>query len=151
MTVALSRSRLGLYILGRRSIFESCHELRESFELLDRRRPDKLMLVTGELWPSTRILASEEGRDAMDGEVAMEGVEHLGQYVREMTLTKLKELEQRGGVPAQDMAVDPEREEEEEEENREEENEEEAADGNAEDGDDDGGALSVIHEEEKDE
>src|SRR3954453_16902003 len=56
LTVTLSRARLGLYILGRRDVFEACFELREAFELL-LARPDKLSLVTGELWPSSRVLA----------------------------------------------------------------------------------------------
>lgn len=90
MTVALSRARLGLYILGRREVFEACFELRQAFEQL-LARPDKLMLVTGELWPSQRDLASEEGE--VPGETVMEGVEHLGQYVFEMTNTKIQQLQ----------------------------------------------------------
>lgn len=93
MTVAMSRARLGLYVLGRREIFEACHELRPAFDIL-LSRPDKLMLVTGELWPTQRpaILADEDGSVPVENEVAMEGVEHLGQYVFEMTSTKMKQL-----------------------------------------------------------
>ncbi|ROT42795.1 intron-binding protein aquarius [Sodiomyces alkalinus F11] len=94
MTVALSRARLGLYILGRREVFEACFELRQAFEQL-LARPDKLMLVTGELWPSRRDLASEQGE--VPGEACMEGVEHLGQYVFEMTRTKIQQLQSEGG------------------------------------------------------
>ncbi|WPJ63772.1 hypothetical protein SMAC4_02141 [Sordaria macrospora] len=95
LTVALSRARLGLYILGRRSVFESCYELREAFELL-LQRPDKLTLVTGELWPSQRVLADEVGKEGLEGETAMEGVEHLGQYVFEMTKTRIEQLKEEG-------------------------------------------------------
>ena len=96
MTVALSRARLGLYILGRREVFEACYELRDAFEQLFQ-RPDKLMLVTGELWPSSR--AQSEVNLEVAGEVCMEGVEHLGQYVFEMTNTKIKQLHaQEGGI-----------------------------------------------------
>jgi len=95
--VALSRARLGLYVLGRRDVFAACYELRPAFELL-LRRPDKLTLVTGELWPSQRILADEEDREVA-GEVVMEGVEHLGQYVYEMSVTKLQELRAEQGLP----------------------------------------------------
>lgn len=97
MTVAVSRARLGLYILGRREVFEACTELRPAFDLL-LKRPDKLMLVTGELWPSERQVAEEDG--PVDGEAAMEGVEHLGQYVFEMTNTKLKQLQAEQGATA---------------------------------------------------
>ncbi|KAF7559329.1 hypothetical protein G7046_g4827 [Stylonectria norvegica] len=96
MTVALSRARLGLYILGRREVFEACPELRPAFDLL-LERPDKLTLVTGELWPTKRAVV--EGGAPVEGEVPMEGVEHLGQYVFEMTKTKVSQIEaQQGGL-----------------------------------------------------
>ena len=94
--MALSRARLGLYILGRREVFEACFELREAFELL-LQRPDKLTLVTGELWPSSRVL-SEEGKEVA-GETVMENVDHLGQYVYEMTNTRIKQLRAERGLP----------------------------------------------------
>ncbi|KAJ5128522.1 CWF11 family [Penicillium atrosanguineum] len=85
LTVALSRARLGLYILGRREVFESCYELKPAFDLL-LQRPDKLTLAPGEMFPATRALdADVEG-------TPMEGVEHLGQYVFEMTQAKVKAL-----------------------------------------------------------
>jgi intron-binding protein aquarius len=88
LTVALSRARLGLYILGRREVFESCFELRQAFDIL-LQRPDKLMLVTGELFPSSRTL--EEGAE-VPGEVEMANLEHLGQYVYEMTNSKVQQV-----------------------------------------------------------
>jgi len=113
LTVALSRARLGLYILGRRAVFESCFELREAFELL-LARPDKLSLVTGEMFPTQRRVDVE----AQEGGVAvMEGVEHLGQYVYEMTKAKVEAM-RGGGVPvlAVEGKVDEEEEEDEEQE-----------------------------------
>ncbi|EAS29887.2 DEAD helicase superfamily protein [Coccidioides immitis RS] len=85
LTVALSRARLGLYILGRREVFESCFELKPAFDILFQ-RPDKLMLVPGEMFPTTRAL------DADISGTAMEGIEHLGQYVYEMTQAKVKAM-----------------------------------------------------------
>lgn len=96
LTVALSRARLGLYILGRREIFENCFELRQAFEIL-LKRPDKLMLVTGELWPSNRILKEEENKE-VPGQAQMENVEHLGQYVYEMTNSKVQQLRAERGL-----------------------------------------------------
>lgn len=96
LTVALSRAKLGLYILGRRDIFEGCFELREAFEQL-LQRPDKLTLVTGELWPSQRKVA-EDANETVAGEATMEGVEHLGQYVFEMTTTKIQQLQAERGM-----------------------------------------------------
>lgn len=108
MTVAMSRARLGLYILGRREVFEACTELRPAFDIL-LQRPDKLMLVTGELHPTERV--SSDDHAAMEGEVAMESVEHLGQYVFEMTNTKLKQFD--GSTAMEDIeeeVEDPEQE-----------------------------------------
>lgn len=55
------------------------------------------MLVTGELWPTQREITGEIS--AIEGEVPMEGVEHLGQYVFEMTNTKIKQLQEEQGLP----------------------------------------------------
>lgn len=104
LTVALSRARLGLYILGRREVFESCYELREAFEML-LSRPDKLHLVTGELYPSKRILAAEEEGKDVPGETIMEGVEHIGQYVFEMSKTRIEQLKAQKGLPADTPVV----------------------------------------------
>lgn len=87
LTVALSRARLGLYILGRRELFESCFELRPAFEKLFARSTN-LELVTGEMCPSTRTV--QDSDEKLQGRVSeMEGVEHLGQYVYEMTQAKI--------------------------------------------------------------
>lgn len=78
-------------------MFEACYELRPAFELL-LQRPDKLTLATGEMWPSERMQAEEDGT-AVPGEATMEGVEHLGQFVYEMTSTKIKQLRAERGLP----------------------------------------------------
>ncbi|CAL5869410.1 uncharacterized protein PFLUO_LOCUS3639 [Penicillium psychrofluorescens] len=85
LTVALSRARLGLYILGRREVFESCYELKPAFDRLFQ-RPDKLMVVPNEMFPTTRTLDT-----TVEG-TPMESVEHLGQYVFEMTQAKVKAM-----------------------------------------------------------
>ena len=82
--------------------------MREAFELL-LERPDKLTLVTGELWPSQRVLADEVGKEGLEGEVVMEGVEHLGQYVFEMTKTRIEQLkESEAQVDVEVVAADAE-------------------------------------------
>ena len=85
LTVALSRARLGLYILGRREVYESCYELKEAFDRL-LRRPDRLILVPGEVFPTSRELDEEAKATEMTG------VEHLGQYVYEMTQAKTAQI-----------------------------------------------------------
>src|SRR3954463_1057692 len=91
LTVALSRARLGLYVLGRRSVFESCFELKPAFDVL-LSRPDKLTLATGEMYGETQRPADQPGEEAV-----MEGVEHLGKYVYEMTNAKVQALKAGGG------------------------------------------------------
>ncbi|KAL9122845.1 MAG: hypothetical protein Q9187_000602 [Circinaria calcarea] len=85
LTVALSRARLGLYILGRREVFENCYELKEAFDRL-LKRPDQLMLVPGEVFPASRDLNDEAKATQMTS------VEHLGQYVYEMTRAKITQI-----------------------------------------------------------
>ncbi|KAL9104746.1 MAG: hypothetical protein Q9163_000358 [Psora crenata] len=87
LTVALSRARLGLYILGRRSVFESAPEFTRAFEL-PLQRPANLILTTGEMFPTDRLLKD----DAPATE--MVGLEHLGQYVYEMTQAKVRMMKE---------------------------------------------------------
>lgn len=84
LTVALSRARLGLYVLGRREVFESSLELRDAFEgLLE--RGQKLVLVQGEMFPSKRGVRDEVDEQKV---AVMDGVEHMGQYVYDITQAK---------------------------------------------------------------
>jgi intron-binding protein aquarius len=55
-----------------------------------------LQLVIGELFPSNRVL--KDGED-VPGETQMENVEHLGQYVYEMTNAKVQQLRAERGLP----------------------------------------------------
>ena len=91
LTVALSRARLGLYVLGRREVFETSLELRDAMGDL-MAKGDKLELVIGEMFPTTRQLDAE-----MEG-TEIDGVEHLGQYVYEMTQAKMKMLKAGQGL-----------------------------------------------------
>jgi intron-binding protein aquarius len=85
LTVALSRARLGLYILGRRAIFESCVEIQSAFSLLFE-RPTTLQVVTGEMYPTTRSVDEEvESTEIVN-------TEHLMQYVFEMTKAKVEQM-----------------------------------------------------------
>ena len=106
LTVALSRARLGLYILGRRSVFQSSPELLRAFEL-PLGRPEKLLVTTGEVFPTQRLLKDEaEGTE-------MAGVEHLGQYVFEMTQAKVEMLKRgESSLPPPEANVDRLEEEE---------------------------------------
>ncbi|KAJ2906771.1 Intron-binding protein aquarius [Zalerion maritima] len=110
ITVALSRARLGLYVLGRRSIFATCHELQQAFAPLVA-RPEKLVLVSGENWPSSRpAMPTHAGQESQHqdkpsddpnmAESVIEGVEHLGQYVYKLTTERVKIIAERQMLPA---------------------------------------------------
>ncbi|OCT46083.1 Intron-binding protein aquarius [Cladophialophora carrionii] len=102
ITVALSRARLGLYILGRRDLFASCFEMKPAMDLF-MQRPSKLSLVTGEMFPTSRVLDGE----VEEGKVAeMDGVEHLGQYVYEMTQAKVQSMGGRVNVLMEEAEAD---------------------------------------------
>ena len=60
--VALSRARLGLYVVGRRRLFESCAEIEQTWTKLVG-NGDQLELVSGEMWPTHRKV-SVTTRDA---------------------------------------------------------------------------------------
>ncbi|KAF2672611.1 P-loop containing nucleoside triphosphate hydrolase protein [Microthyrium microscopicum] len=85
LTVALSRARLGLYVLGRRAVFESVYELQPAFEKLFA-RPIQLAIVTGEVLPCNR------GIDDEVDSTPIVSVQHLGQYVHEMTKAKVAHI-----------------------------------------------------------
>ena len=58
LVVAVSRARLGLYVLCRQSVFEGCHELQKTISQF-LQRSNKLELVTGEQYPTERSLYSK--------------------------------------------------------------------------------------------
>ena len=64
--VALSRARLGLYIVGRRRLFESCAEVEQSWTKL-MANGEELKLVSGEMWPTQRKVHPGESSRLMIG------------------------------------------------------------------------------------
>jgi hypothetical protein len=106
LVVALSRARLGLYVFGRRALFENCYELRPAFDKLLHPATataaaegggsgdggeaeavvDPLQLVLGERWPHTTRddtgAAPEEAAGGLHG--VSGGVGELGAMVASM-------------------------------------------------------------------
>jgi len=56
LVVAVSRARLGMYVVCRQTVFDSCHELRPVMKQFAN-RPNKLELVTGEEYTGQRSLS----------------------------------------------------------------------------------------------
>jgi len=75
LVVAMSRARLGLYIFGRKSLFENCYELTPTFSQL-LQRPFKLQLVQGETFPTNRLVNS-----APPALFQVEDVVHMGAII----------------------------------------------------------------------
>jgi intron-binding protein aquarius len=53
LVVAMSRGRLGLYILGRKQLFNRCLELAPVFKILGK-RPNRLQLYPAEMFETER-------------------------------------------------------------------------------------------------
>jgi intron-binding protein aquarius len=77
LVVAVSRARLGLYIVCRQSVFVNCHELKPAMDVLVS-RPTKLQLVLGEHAPTTRKIGDDIPSDQL---FEVEDVSHLGSMV----------------------------------------------------------------------
>jgi len=94
LVVALSRARLGLYVFGRRALFEPCPELRPALGQLFA-RPTKLTLIGGESYaqPPTR---AADGSDASgnDALLTIEGVTDMGVLVFQLAQAQQAQLQQ---------------------------------------------------------
>ena len=86
LVVALSRSRLGLYVLCRRDLFAGCFDLKPAFDQL-LERPTKLQLLLDENYPTERLPDDEIPQDRV---FEVEDVTHLGTLVFEMQEQWLK-------------------------------------------------------------
>lgn len=80
LVVALSRSRLGLYVFGRQSLFQQCQEIRPSMEQF-LSRPPQLALVDGEhVGMKQRRAVTNVPGSAM----LVQNVQHMANIVRNM-------------------------------------------------------------------
>ncbi len=80
LVVAVSRARLGLYVLCRKDLFCHCHELRRTMDQLAA-KPTKLQLVKGEHFPTERM-ADEKVDEQKLHEI--NDVTELGELVHSM-------------------------------------------------------------------
>jgi intron-binding protein aquarius len=80
LVVAVSRARLGLYVLGSQSVFEACHELKRTMDQFAE-RPNKLELVIGEHYPTTRKVNATIPKKSL---FTVDDVAHLGAMVHKM-------------------------------------------------------------------
>jgi intron-binding protein aquarius len=80
LVVAVSRARLGLYVLGRQSLFQGCHELKRTMDQFAQ-RPNKLQLVLNEHYPTLRKVTDKIPKKSL---FEVDDVAHLGAVVHKM-------------------------------------------------------------------
>ncbi|ORY43824.1 hypothetical protein BCR33DRAFT_717461 [Rhizoclosmatium globosum] len=112
LIVALSRARLGLYVFGRRTLFENCLELQESFAKLVQQRPsDGFWLRGKEVWEAdeftrlvgeTGVVETAEGSGEWKAEdegsvFEIKDVVHMGSYVHQMIVEQVEYMKQQKG------------------------------------------------------
>jgi hypothetical protein len=70
LIVAMSRSKFGLYIIGRFKVFEGCFELRRVFNMFKKRPLDLALSLNWkqEFWPATDRLADDVLEEESDSE-----------------------------------------------------------------------------------
>jgi len=90
LVVAMSRARLGLYVFGRRALFEPCVELRPTFSQL-LAKPDKLALLPAERHPTKRPF----DETPEEGVLEVESLTEMGELVTSLTERSEEERRQR--------------------------------------------------------
>lgn len=80
LVVALSRARLGLYVFCRKSLFQNCYELSQSFNLL-LQKSDKLQLIGNERYPGVRKTSEIVDKKSV---LSIENVTAMGVLVYQM-------------------------------------------------------------------
>jgi intron-binding protein aquarius len=99
LVVAMSRARLGLYVFGRRELFEPCVELRPTFSRL-LALPDRLTLLPAERHPTSRAVDDVPS----EGARVVGGLAEMGELV--VALTERADAERRARESAYDGTHD---------------------------------------------
>ncbi|XGW03315.1 hypothetical protein V3C99_014927 [Haemonchus contortus] len=87
LVVALSRARLGLYVLCRANLFRNCFELTPAFNILCQ-RPPRLLIIPSEPYPTQR-----KSGDKADGEViSIENTVHMSTFVHDFYVSNMESM-----------------------------------------------------------
>jgi len=87
LVVAMSRARLGLYIVARVSLFQNCFELSPAFSQL-MSRPLQLYLAPNETWPTTRRADDAPSTNPL----IIQDMPHIAQFVYDFYKEKIAQL-----------------------------------------------------------
>uniref|UniRef100_A0A158PPL3 Intron-binding protein aquarius (inferred by orthology to a human protein) n=1 Tax=Anisakis simplex TaxID=6269 RepID=A0A158PPL3_ANISI len=90
LIVALSRARLGLYVLGRTDLYRNCFEITPAFQKLCL-HPTKLLIVPNETFPTSRKL---RGRPPMEP-IEIQDTTHISNFVHQFYMSNMEQLKQK--------------------------------------------------------
>ncbi|XP_055384835.1 RNA helicase aquarius [Condylostylus longicornis] len=87
LVVAMSRSKLGLYIFGNLALFQNCPELQHTFKILTK-RPQDLHLVEEEFYPTSRLIQEEPSQ-----RIIIKNMSHMVKYINHLYMAKVDSLQ----------------------------------------------------------
>ncbi|KAL3984757.1 AAA domain family protein [Acanthocheilonema viteae] len=87
LVVALSRARLGLYVLGRVSLFQNCLELATAFQRLCK-YPQKLMIIPHE----TYLMHRKNGERLASKPIQIEDTVHMSTFVHQFYMGNMEQM-----------------------------------------------------------
>merc|ERR1719376_93634 len=87
LVVALSRARLGLYIVAKKSLFSNCYELSQSFDLLNK-NPEKLHLFPNETYSESSGVNRGRGK-----ELVINNMQHLCGFVYNKFIDRMRQMQ----------------------------------------------------------
>ncbi|CAI4223582.1 unnamed protein product [Auanema sp. JU1783] len=90
LVVALSRARLGLYVLARAELFRKCFELAPAFDVLCS-RPPRLALIPNEPYPTSRKIHEKAKAEVL----MIEDTVHISHFVHNFYLSNMEAMKSR--------------------------------------------------------
>ena len=85
LVVAMSRARLGLYVFGRKELFQNCYELSRTFTPLLANKPSNLVLAPHETSLPGSYFPKRQVGETIEQSIEVKDLNHLGQIVHEMS------------------------------------------------------------------
>uniref|UniRef100_A0A0M3I3F3 AAA_11 domain-containing protein n=1 Tax=Ascaris lumbricoides TaxID=6252 RepID=A0A0M3I3F3_ASCLU len=87
LVVALSRARLGLYVLGRVELYRNCFEITPAFQKLCL-HPTKLLIVPNETFPSSRKLGAPPPMQPIE----IHDTTHMSTFVHQFYMSNMQQM-----------------------------------------------------------
>uniref|UniRef100_A0A915BBL4 Intron-binding protein aquarius n=2 Tax=Parascaris univalens TaxID=6257 RepID=A0A915BBL4_PARUN len=87
LVVALSRARLGLYVLARVQLYRNCFEITPAFQKLCL-HPTKLLIVPNETFPTSRKLGERPPMQPIE----IQGTKHMSAFVHQFYLSNMQQM-----------------------------------------------------------